>query len=1080
MVTPAGCYVGGPSIRLEQLINKSIFFQSATLRTNLSYKGRGSALIYGETEIRDIMGPDGANLRPTYPPCWPFLSPIDGKEIAASGAPELFRRAVECMLQRPVRVSALMESAIQRANEMKEFKGRILIPGSADSANTFAFALASGLQIRTEVVPLTLWCDDVLREKAKGSDTKSKIAIVGMSARFSPILSTEELGWDADTEACNYIDGLERKLNGAKLNGLSRDRLDHELYVKGPFARCNNDSDLLDPRLAIVTAYEALEMAGFVPNRTPSSQLDRVGAFYSQTSDDWQEFRSTKGVKGPVPPRAFTPGRVSHYFNFGGPCHSVDTACTSSLAAVHRACRALQSDECDTAVVGGLDVSSGPKGNADGESLSRVQSPEIDGPSKVENEDGDNEIAQAKGVGTIVLKRSEDAGADKDNILGFILQSATNHSGDGISVRHPYAGSQTNLHSRLLRMAGIDPSEVSYISKQGTVITSPEDAYVQKGTNEVTSGKIEIPQDINSSGTTMNAQIEGAFGVTALISLILKMRKQETLDEATIRELDQTRGLPTAKVSSLVNRKPRLAFLTRVSLARGNTALLLQGQARSIVTLSPQEEELTIDLQFLVVVSANTPESLQLSLQSLQRHIQRTRQLPLTNAAYTTTARRVHHRYRCGFPVTSKDDLLTQVTSTMESFAITAPNHIPTPPPKVAFIFTGQGAFYPQLASQLYRLCSRFRTDITYLADLATHQGLPSFMPAITGTADEGCKLPPQTQQLALACVQMALVRLWRAWGVVPTAVVGQSLGEYAALNAAGVISVDHTIHLVGQRGRILQASCDRGTHGMLAVQAGVDTINSISSSSSSNSSDSADDKAFEVECLNSPTDSVIGGTKSAMVNLASALKSAGIRCAPVDLPYAFHSAQVEPVLEPYRYVAEGVVYEPPCVPVISSLLGKVIAKGGVFDAEYCERHTRDPVNLVGAVRAAAQRGIIDVADTICVEIGPHPVCSRFVASSLGAARGAMKLVPSLRRNEAPWKTLCTSLGLLHCAGVEVDWAEVHRDADTRRNGGEGARLVPGWPGNRFGVEDCEEGSYPITSLPVPPFLGTDLDGEEQ
>ena len=1076
MVAPAGCFVGGPSVRLEQLMNKCIFFQSATLQTNMSFKGRGSALIYGETEIQDIMGPNGAKLRPTYPPCWPFLSPIDGKEVAASSAPELFRHAVECMLQRPVRVSALMESAIHRANEMKGFTGRILIPGSADSANTFAFALASGLQTRTEVVPLTLWCDNVLRDKAKGSDTKSKIAIVGMAARFSPSLSTEELGWDADIEACTDVKSLEKKFNGVKLNGSCGAAPDHDSYMKGPFARCNTDSELLDPRLAIVTAYEALEMAGFVPNRTPSSQLDRVGAFYSQTSDDWQKYRSTNGVRRPGPPSAFTPGRVSHYFNFGGPCHSVDTACTSSLAAVHRAFRALQSDECDTAVVGGLDVSSGPNAKADGESLSRVQSPETGGSGHMENENDNDEFAQAKGMGTIVLKRSEDAEADKDIILGFILQSATNHSGDSISARHPHAGSQSNLHSRLLRMAGIDPSEVSYISKQGTVVTSTEEAYVQNGTDEVTSGKIQIPQDINSTKPTMNAQIEGAFGVMALISLILKMRKQETLDEATIRELDRTRGLTTKKVSSLVNRKPRLAFLTRVSMARGNTALLLQGQAQPIVPSSLQEEEPTIDLQCLVAVSANTPATLQLSLQTLQLHIQRARQLPLASVAYTTTARRVHHRYRSAFPITSKDDLLTQVTSAMESFALNPPNHVPSSPPKVAFIFTGQGAFYPQLASQLYHSCSRFRTDITYLADLATHQGLPSFMPAITGTADEGRNLPPQTQQLALACVQMALVRLWRAWGVVPTAVVGQSLGEYAALNAAGVISVDHTIHLVGQRGRILQASCDQGTHGMLAVQAGVETISSISTSPSCGP---ADDMAFEVECLNSPTDTVIGGTKSAMANLASALKSVGFRCAPVDLPYAFHSAQVEPVLEPYRYVADGVVYEPPTVPVISSLLGKVIAEGGVFDAEYCERHTRDPVNLVGAVRAAAKRGIIDISDTICVEIGPHPVCSRFVASSLGAARGAMKLVPSLRRNEAPRKTLCTSLGVLHCAGVEIDWAEVHRDTDTRANSGEGARLVHGWPGNRFGVEDCEEGSYPITSLPMPPFLGKDSDGNE-
>ena len=1039
-MSPAGCIIGGQPARLAQLMEGSIFFQNSSIQSDSLCGLYSSALVYGETEVQEILGTKHDRMKPVLPPSWPLLSPVDGREITGSDTFEMVKQAVESMLQRPVRWHALLDSAVHHANEMKDFDGKILVSGSALAANSFASALASGVQMRTAVESLTSWPNEVLRKRLKGSDIKSKIAVIGMSTRLSPDLNAEQLWETADgergTNASERQNGIEMNPCMAK-KGLR--------YNHGPFGSCIADSELLDPRHAITTAYEALEMSGFVPNRTPSTQLDRVGTFYSQTSDDWRalEMTEVRLIQAPTRAHAFTPGRVSHYFNFGGPSHSVDTACTSSLAAIHTACKSLQSRECDTAVIGGLDVSSPSNRSGQRKALSPVASNDS---SLSQNFDGEGSgYAKAEGVATIVMKRLEDAQADQDNIMGLILGSATNHSGDSTSARRPYAGSQSYLYQKILRGAGIDPSQVDYCETQGP--TTPTDTI--KTTSK--SSRSSTPQETNLTKPA-TGQTAGTFGVTALVSMLLRMRREENQVESALIALSRSDKPDILKTSNLAaTRKPRLAFLTRVSVSRGNTALLLQGQAESNVSLRADSHP-----SYTIVLSANTTSSLKKNLRNMLRYIETNPNVSLSSVAYTTTARRVHHRYREAFSVSNKEELQQQLAAKLEGSEF---NLVPSSPPKVAFIFTGQGAFYPRLANQLFEVSTQFRADINYLNDLAVHQGLPSFLPAITGTVAEGKNTPPLVQQLALACVQMALVKLWRSWGIEPTMVVGQSLGEYAALNAAGVISVDHTIHLVGQRGKILQAACDVGTHGMLAVRAGVPEISSCATRS---------ETAFEVECLNSPTDTVIGGTKAAMESIATELKTSGLKCRQVDLPYAFHSAQVEPVLDPYKHVADGVVYESPKITVISSLLGRVVNKGGVFDAEYCRRHTREPVNLIGAVQAAGSKGIID-ADTVCIEIGPHPVCSPCVTSILGTKD--MVMAPSLRRNEDPWRTLCCSLGALHGSGLEIDWGEVHRDSEGT------CRLVE-LPASAFGFEDCEV-EYPVTSLTVP-FLDGDFGDDDE
>ena len=236
-------------------------------------------------------------------------------------------------------------------------------------------------------------------------------------------------------------------------------------------------------RLALTTAYHALEMAGYVPNRTPSTKLDRIGTFFGQTSDDYREMNAAQDVDtyfitGGI--RAFGPvslqfpnnrhnsnlnkGRINYHFKFSGPSYNVDTACSSSMAAIQLACTTLWQNECDTAVAGGLSILTSPDlyaGLSRGHFLSKT------GSCKTFDDEADG-YCRGDAVATVVLKRMSDAEADSDLILGVIKGAATNHSAEAVSITHPHADTQSRLYRKVLKQAGVDALAVSYVEMHGT------------------------------------------------------------------------------------------------------------------------------------------------------------------------------------------------------------------------------------------------------------------------------------------------------------------------------------------------------------------------------------------------------------------------------------------------------------------------------------------------------------------------------------------------------------------------------------------------------------------------------------
>ena len=769
-------------------------------------------------------------------------------------------------------------------------------------------------------------------------------------------------------------------------------------------------------RLGLTSAYEALEMSGYVPNRTPSTCLDRIGTFYGQTSDDWREINAAQEVDtyfitGGV--RAFAPGRINYHFKFTGPSFSVDTACSSSAAAIQLACTSLWARDCDTAVTGGLNVMTNSDIFA---GLSRGQFLSKTGNCQTYDNDADG-YCRGDGIGTLVIKRLEDAEADNDRILGLILETETNHSSNAISITHPHAETQEILFQKVLDDSGVDPHDVSYVEMHGTGTQAGDGTEMKSVTNifAPSSRKGTRKKSLHLGSVKANVgHGEAVSGVTAFIKVLMMMEKgripphcgiKKTINQGFPQDL-QARNVHIAFKSTpfvTSDGSPRRVFVNNFSAAGGNTATLLEdAPTRQLLRSDPRTD-------WVVTVTAKSKSALRANLRQIIQYMDSNPQLRLEDLAYTTSARRIQHAYRVAVPSDSLENVKQALASKLDD----AIDPIPTVKPIVAFAFTGQGSHYTALGRSLFENSSQFRSEVTALDSISRGLGYPSFLPLITGEV-EAVNLSPLIIQLGLCSVQMALVCLWSCWGVRPDTVIGHSLGEYAALNAAGVLSTSDTLYLVGERAKLLQAHCTANSHAMIATKSSAKSVGEII----------ATVPEVEVACVNAPQETVLSGPVPAIDFAMDELSSKGVKCTKLNTAFAFHSSQVDAILEDFQKVAAAVNFSKPKLAIVSPLLSTALSEADNVDAAYLCRHAREAVNFSGAIIAAQQLGLVN-ENTIWVEIGPHPVCLGFVKSELGQKTLA---APSLRRDVPAYKTISTSLACLHTSGVSIDWNEYHRD----------------------------------------------------
>ena len=1016
--------ISGPPTTL-----KRFFDESPTLSNNNRvaipvYGPYHADHLFGEADLEKILaGPVGEGLKSHQPASF-VHSAATGRAIVAENSYELAKTALSEMLQHSVRWDLLLEEVVSQMVSTQQ-ASKLYAFGVSSVANSLASALKAGGQSNSAVIDHTRWIEDTTYA---GRTQNDKIAIVGMAGRF-PNAADHEALWDL------LMKGLDvhRKIPA--------DRFDADAHCdpsgKGknkshtPFGCFIDEPGLFDPRffnmspreaaqtdpmgrLALVTAYEALEMSGYVPNRTPSTKLHRIGTFYGQTCDDWREINAAQNVDtyyitGGV--RAFAPGRINYYFKFSGPSYSIDTACSSSLAAIQLACTSLWAGDCDTACAGGLNVLTNPdifSGLSKGQFLSKT------GSCKTYDNNADG-YCRGDAVGTVILKRYADAIADKDNILGCILGAGTNHSAEAVSITHPHAGAQEFLYKQVLANAGIDAHEISYVEMHGTGTQAGDGIEMTSVTNVFAPRhRRRLPeQPIHLGAIKANVgHAEAASGINSLIKVLLMMKNDKIPANVGVKgELNKTFpadlkdrnvNIPLKEVAwPRPTGGKRTAFLNNFSAAGGNTALLIEDGPRpeAPTAVDPRET-------LPITVTGRSIASLKRNISNLQSYVKENPSTTLPSLSYTLTARRIQHNYRVAFPLAD----IGKVNDALESQVKDSYGPVPMVPTKVAFCFTGQGSQYTGLGQKLFKDSKSFRNDVEQLDHLARIQGLPSFLELLDGTDVQ--TLSPVKVQLGMACIQVALARMWASWGITPTAVIGHSLGEYAALHVAGVISASDMVLLVGRRAELLVQNCTPHTHGMLAVKGSAEAIRVA-----------LGNKMTEIACINGPEETVLCGSGEAVAAANEILTQKSFKATKLNVPFAFHSAQVDPILDQFKKDAASVSFNKPAVPVLSPLEGQVICEAGVIGPDYLARHAREPVNFWTALSRGQKEKAFD-DKTVWLEVGAHPVCSGMVKASVGTSVA----VPSLRRGEDAWKTIANSICTLFTAGVNINFDEYHRE----------------------------------------------------
>ncbi|KAH8690471.1 beta-ketoacyl synthase [Talaromyces proteolyticus] len=963
-----------------------------------------------------------------------ILSPLTGLPIESNNALGIFENVVCQTMQAPLRLDLITSNCISYINENNISSVNIDIIGPAPISDSFASTIRSGSKATVSTRDLIALEPGVDEYRPSAAFHRAPLAVVGVSGRFPGADSVESL-WNV----------LEQGLDLHRV--VPKDRFDQEKHVDptgktkntswtpyGCFIERPGDFDprffnmsprealQTDPmqRLALVTAYEALEMSGFVPGRTRSTSLDRVSTFYGQTSDDYRDVNSAQDIgtyfiTGGI--RAFGPGRINYFFKFRGPSYNVDTACSSSLAAIQLACTSLWSGECDTAVAGGLSVLTSPdlfSGLSRGQFLSKT------GSCKTFDNDADG-YCRADGIGSVVIKRLADAELDRDNILTVILGAGTNHSADAVSITHPHAETQSTLYRDILQQSGVDPLDVGYIEMHGTG-TQAGDGTEMRSVVDVFAPARPVRSTENPLYVgAIKANIghgEASSGVASLIKSILIFKHNVIPPHVGIKNTIN-KDFPDLKARNVriartktsfpqTNEKRRTILVNNFSAAGGNTALLIQEPPNPVIENSTEPRPL-----HAVSVSGHTVSAAKNNLERLIAYLSTNHDVSPIDLSYTTTARRRHHRFRLTVTGSSIDSIKTSLEQKRQSI-LSAPS-TPEEGPSIVFVFTGQGTAFPALAYELYKTSSQFRADIDHFDGIARQQGFPTFLPIIDGSVMDLNSLSPIQTQIGLVCVQVALARLWSSWGVKPTAVLGHSLGEYAALQLSSVLSISDVIFLVGYRARLLETKCEMHSHSMLAVADSPSVLQSVPSNISSR---------VEIACVNSPSETVFASDKHVIDQLESYFVARGLRCTKLPVPFAFHSAQVDPILDDLEEVASVTNIGAPQIPVISSLFGRILGPKDPIGARYLRRHCREAVQFSSAVTNARDAGLINDS-TVFIEVGPHPVCSGMLRSILG---NNVQALPTLRRKESPWKVIVGSLASLHDMGFPINWFEYHRD----------------------------------------------------